>query len=349
MDNEPVDDFKGLVCFRYTLEESQMCDTFDRRDTLAAQPSSSDDDGSNDATSDAGALFGSSIKSVGRDTVSSACNLRASAALRTKIRSRSGDEVYEWERWLRRELLWLRNNQQLPQEKKDQPEEAWQGKDFFADEIEPASIALYKFRTGRWDEFACLLKAGKGEMTKKERDTTIAQVNFLRDITAGVASSKAAEIVVLELLLRAEEGIEEGAGSRVVSRYLDEILPLIEKWTLWMALTRPSPMQRHSRVFSPLDAMDDLDSLGLSGLLDEEMAQNFKESLDGMRFGATSGGKRLAAAILRRLSTQQMAEGGRTCQTATMPRQWMPSDRVGRARKDARSGRMESVTLRFCR
>ena len=89
MDNEPVDDFKGLVCFRYTLEECDMYDTFDSWDGLAAEPTSKE---------------GGGITSVGRDIISSACLLRASAALRTKIRSRGGDEVYEWERWLRQEL-----------------------------------------------------------------------------------------------------------------------------------------------------------------------------------------------------------------------------------------------------
>ena len=110
----------------------------------------------------------------------------------------------------------------MPHEEEDLPEEAWQGKDFFVEEIELASVVLYKFRTSLWDDFACLLKAGKGKMTKKQNDTTIARLNFLRDLTAGVASAKEAEVVFLELLLRTKEGSEEGGGSHVVSRYLDE-------------------------------------------------------------------------------------------------------------------------------
>jgi len=39
MDNEPIDDFKGLVCFRYTLEEEDMYRTFDAWDVLAADGS----------------------------------------------------------------------------------------------------------------------------------------------------------------------------------------------------------------------------------------------------------------------------------------------------------------------
>lgn len=326
MDNEPVDDFKGLVCFRYTLEEGDMYAAFDRWDALAVEPSSSSSssssvssasmNGSGDASDNSDS---SSIKSVGRDIISSTCNLRASAALRTKIRSRGGDEVYEWERWLRQEL-WLQN-QRLSQEeegaqKKQSPSDPasapllqpWQGQDFFGEEIEPASIALYKFRTGQWDEFAFLSKSKNGKMTKKQRETTVARLNFLRDITAGIASAKEAEIVVLELLLRAEDDDGGGGGSGMLSRYLDEILPLIEKWTLWMALTRPSPMQRHARVFSLLDAMDDFDSVGSLGLLESEMIQALKDSMDTYEFGASAGGKRLATAILKRMSAHLLVE-----------------------------------------
>lgn len=319
MDNEPVDDFKGLVCFRYTLEEEDMYQTFDLWDALAAEPSSSSSASSSVSTVavNGSDVAGSSIKSVGRDIISSACLLRASAALRTKIRSRGGgDEVYAWERWLRQEL-WLQN-QRLSQPEEQQSDAAttanpaalqpWQGKDFFVKEIEPASIALYKFRTGQWDEFAFLAKTRK--LTKKQRDTTVARLNFLRDIAMGVASAKEAEIVVLELLLRVEG---DGAGSSsssssTLSHYLDEILPLIEKLTLWMALTRPSPMQRHASVFALLDAMDDFDSVGSLGLEDGEMITSLREGMNEYDFGASAGGKRLAAAILKRMNTHLMVE-----------------------------------------
>ena len=93
-----------------------MYDVFDSWDELAADPSSStstlvgggsSSSGSNNDTSndeEASSLSSSSsgnsnnIQSVGRDVISSACLLSASAAIRTKIRSRGGDEVYEWER-----------------------------------------------------------------------------------------------------------------------------------------------------------------------------------------------------------------------------------------------------------
>ena len=300
MDNEPVDDFKGLVCFRYTLEEEEMYRTFDRWDALAAEPTA--------------AAAGAPVAAVGRDAVSAACLLRASAALRTKIRTRGGDEVFDWERWLRQEL-WLQNQHPTP------GQEPWQGRDFFAEEIRPAAVALYKFRTGQWEEFSFLSKTSKHKMTKRQRETVVAQLNFLRDLTTGVASAKEAQIAVLELLLRAEDG-EIGGG--MLSRYLDELLPLVETWTLWMALTRPSPMQRHARVFALLDAMDDLDSVGSLGSAaaagapssaggDAGMAvQSLRECMDEYEFGATAGGKRLAAAILKRMNAHLMIEEKRS-------------------------------------
>jgi len=316
MDNEPIDDFKGLVCFRYTLEEGDMYQVFDRWDSLAAEPSSrpsTDVDPS-----------GEDITPVGRDIVSSACQLRASAALRTKIRSRGGDEVYEWERWLRQEM-WARNQRRseqlgsdIGQEKSTSVRQPWQGKDFFDEEIKPASAALYKFRTGQWDEFYFLSKTGaKKNMTKKQRDTTVARLNFLRDITIGVTSAKEAEIVVLELLLRAEDaGADSSNSNHMLSRYLDEILPLIEKWSLWMALTRPSPMKRHARVFALLDAMDDVDAVGSLGLEMSSPGDDgngtigslLRERMDEYEFGTTAGGKRLAAAILKRMNAYLMVE-----------------------------------------
>jgi hypothetical protein len=312
MDNEPIDDFKGLVCFRYTIDEDDMYRTFDLWDALATEPMISSgggttmDDDDPAATSVVGA-----IESVGRDVLSSACLLRASASLRTKIRSSrdrgGGDEVYEWERWLRRRL-YIRNdashNEQRQSEEQPQQVPSWQGKDFFVEEIAPASIALYKFRTGLWDGFAFLSRT----LTRKQRDTTIARLNFLRDITLGVTTAKEAEIVVLELLLRVEHGDDSS-----LSRYLDDILPLVEKTALWMALMRPSSMQKQARVLALLDSMDDLDSVGGLGVAkpsgdNERVVSSLREAMNLYEFGASTGGKRLAAAILKRMNAHLMIE-----------------------------------------
>ena len=272
LDNEPVDDFKGVVCFRYTLDEDEMYKTFDEWDLLSAPPS-----------------LGSSeeVTSVGRDIVSAACLLRASAALRTKIRSRGGDEVYDWERWLREEL-W-RQNQRMSEEGGEPSSKPWQGKDFFSASLAPASIVLYKFRSGLWEDFSFISR----QATKARKDKIFAQLNFMRDMTSGVASAKEAEIVLLELLIRLEN------GEMNITRRLDEILSLIEASTLWMAIEKPSPMQRHKRVFALLDLIDDeAKTLPSDGLRD------LGSSLSEFEFGSAAS-RKVAAALLRRLDAHQ--------------------------------------------
>lgn len=294
------------LIFRYTLNEDDMYETFDQWDDLAAEPTAAISSSSDAASSSS---LSKSV-AVGRDIITSVCLLRASAALRTKIRSRGGDEVYEWERWLRQEL-WLQNQLLAKQQEKSKsttPLPPWQGKDFFAKKIQPAAIVLNKFRTRQWDEFAFLSKDVNKKMTKKERSSVIARLDFVRDVIMGVTAAKEAEIVVLDILLRAEEEAESNGGGSSLDRYLDEFLPLVESWTLWMALTRPSPMQRHARVFSLLDAMDDVDSVGVGMVAEEDEMENVKAAMDEYEFGASAVGKRLAAAILKRMSTYLMLE-----------------------------------------
>lgn len=114
--NEPIDDFKGLVCFRYTTEEKDMYKTFDAWDKLAAI--SDLDNGS-----------------VGRNIVADACLLRATAELRTKIRKR--DQVYLLERWLRMDVV----------------ENKHEGHAFYKTKVEPASFLLGQYREGTFNLF----------------------------------------------------------------------------------------------------------------------------------------------------------------------------------------------------
>ena len=105
------------------------------------------------------------ISSVGRETIAAACVLRASAILRTKIRSGGGDEVYEWERWLRH-VLWVQNQKLagINGTNGESTKQSWQGKDFFAECIQPASVALFKFRMHQWEEFSFLLGKNKQKL-----------------------------------------------------------------------------------------------------------------------------------------------------------------------------------------
>jgi hypothetical protein len=70
-------------------------------------------------------------------------------------------------------------------------------------------------------------------------------------------------------------------------------------------------MQRHARVFALLDAMEDVDSVGSfehsSGYDDMEI---LKECMNNYKFGATGSGKRLAAAILKRMNAHFMIKDG---------------------------------------
>lgn len=275
---------------RYTLEEQDMYQLFDDWDRLSAEPLqlSAEDSSSSEYTS-----------SVGRETIAAACVLRASAILRTKIRSGGGDEVYEWERWLRH-VLWVRNQQlaDMNGTNSESTPHSWQGKDFFAECIQPASVALFKFRMRQWEEFSFLGK------NKKERNTIISQLNFLKDIIGAATSVKEAEILVLELLLRAEEAAMK--NDKKLLSWLLEFLPSVEKISLWMALTRPSPMQRHNRVFELLDAIDgdsrqdtEADDIAL-----------LRKSLTEYNFGASASGRRLAAAILCRINSHLMVKDG---------------------------------------
>ena len=287
---------------RYTLEEKDMYQTFDCWDALAAEPSIELNGATAQSSTDDDSLPSESrIKQVGRDTIAAACLLRASAALRTKIRSGGGDEVYEWERWLRH-VLWVQNQKLAESNNGGTTQQSWQGKDFLAQEIEPASVALHKFRMGQWEEFNFLAT----KMTKLRKNTLISQLIFLRDVIGASASAKEAEILVLELLLRAQEHAANG-DDKMLSRDLDEYLPLIERWSLWMALSRPSPMQRHARVFELLDAMENNTSPDQSSLDD---VASLKEAMNEYTFGASASGKRLAAAILGRMNSYLMLKDG---------------------------------------
>lgn len=285
---------------RYTLDEQDMYQTFDRWDTLSAEPSTIVVNNENLQQSAEDASSSEFISSVGRETIAAACVLRASATLRTKIRSGGGDEVYEWERWLRH-VLWVQNQKlaDINGTNGESTKQSWQGKDFFAECIQPASVALFKFRMRQWEEFSFLL--GKN---KKEKNTIISRLNFLKDIIGAAASAKEAEILVLELLLRAEEAANKNDKKRL--SWLLEFLPSVEKISLWMALTRPSPMQRHNRVFELLDAIngdsrEDIEADDIALL---------RTSSTEYKFGASASGRKLAAAILCRLNCHLMMKDG---------------------------------------
>ena len=270
MNTEPIDDFKGLVCFRYTSDEKDMYETFDKWDTLAATPDAE-------------------LGSVGRDAVAAACMLRASAALRAKIRK--SEQALSLENWLRKDLI----------------ANGYEGKDFYQNNVEPASRALDIYIDGSFDSFQFVANSGKEDVNLI--NTIKMRLSFLRSLTSGVAATKEAEIVILDLLLRAEGS----AGKALALDELDSYLTGIETLAIWMAVSRPSPMVRNKRVFDILDIIDGGDLSGdLSGYVvtDEEKAQ-LKEDLSQFAFGASPAGKKLAISLLQRLNSHLLADAGK--------------------------------------
>lgn len=170
MDNESIDDFKGLVCFRYTKDEIKMYETFDNWDNLAST-----------LDLDNGC--------VGRGTVSDACLLRATTLLRTKIRKR--ENLLSLERWLRRDVIQNKS----------------EGNAFFKTKIEPASLTLGQYRTGEFNLFNFYSRRSKGG---KVWTSIAMRLNFLRLMTTTVTSVKDLEMVILDLLLRASGEGEDG-------------------------------------------------------------------------------------------------------------------------------------------
>jgi len=275
-DNEPIDDFKGLVCFRYTSNEKEMYKTFDRWDELAAI---SDIDN----------------RSVGRQTISDACLLRATAELRSKVRKR--DEIYALERWLRTYLL-------------GKDGEGQEGNAFFKKKIEPASLKLGQYREGAFNLFG-FYAASKGNA---HWDSITMRLHFLREMTNNVAATKEVEAVILELLLRAN-GSEGGISGKAMSlSNLDAYLHKVEQLALWVAVTKPASAKRTLKIFEFLDAIEEEEKEGGDASKIEAISQedksSLREALVVSEFGATASGKKIAIALLKRLNAFVLAQKG---------------------------------------
>lgn len=222
--------------------------------------------------------------SVGRETVSDACLLRASSVLRTKIRKR--DNLLSLERWLRRDII---------QNKRE-------GHIFYKKKIEPASLTLGQYRTGSFHLFGFYSRS-KGTKVW----TSIAmRLNFLRQMTTTVASVKDLELVILDLLLRACGA--EGEGSKMSLQELDQQLHGLEILALWMALSKPSVSKRYEKCLEFLDAIEngenDVD------LISQQDKSMIREALVVTEFSSTASGKRIAISIMKRINCHVLAQNG---------------------------------------
>ena len=244
-----------------------MYNTFDKWDILAAQPDTD-------------------MGSVGRETVAAACLLRASAALQMKIRK--NDEALALETWLRQELI----------------QNGYEGKEFFTSHVDPASKVLRAYRDGAFDSFDFTSRGGKADAMLSKSITR--RLSFLRTLTSSVSSAKEAEILILDLLLKAE-----GDGKKALA--LDELnlcLASVESCAIWMAVMRPSPVQRHKRAFDILNIVNS--GVLLDGMAEVVISEDEKKALRDeilhYDLGASPAGKKLAIALLQRINVQLLAE-----------------------------------------
>ncbi len=229
--------------------------------------------------------------SVGRKTVSDACLLRATAELREKIRKR--DELYSLERWLRRDVI---ENQQ-------------EGHVFFIKKIEPASLKLGQYREGTFNLFGFYAKS-KG---KEQWNSITMRLRFLREMTNNIPATREAEVVILELLLRANGS--EGDKNMDLSD-LDEYLHKVEQLALWMALTKPTAAEKSKKIFAFLDGIVSPDKQADKvEAISQEDKSSLREALVVSEFGSSAAGKKLAIVLLKRLNAFVLAQKGEPVST----------------------------------
>eukprot|EP00560_Eucampia_antarctica_P005735 CAMPEP_0197836248 /NCGR_PEP_ID=MMETSP1437-20131217/28357_1 /TAXON_ID=49252 ORGANISM="Eucampia antarctica, Strain CCMP1452" /NCGR_SAMPLE_ID=MMETSP1437 /ASSEMBLY_ACC=CAM_ASM_001096 /LENGTH=237 /DNA_ID=CAMNT_0043442277 /DNA_START=123 /DNA_END=836 /DNA_ORIENTATION=- len=118
------------------------------------------------------------------------------------------------------------------------------------------------------------------------------RLSFLRKLIQCNSSVKEAEMVILELLSRATSKDK----NRMSLSKLDDNLHAVEMTALWMALAKPSVMQRYNRWF---DFLNNADEIPLE--ISEEEKFFIKNELPIMNLGATASGKKLVGALLDRL------------------------------------------------
>eukprot|EP00558_Chaetoceros_sp_UNC1202_P004094 CAMPEP_0197244812 /NCGR_PEP_ID=MMETSP1429-20130617/9809_1 /TAXON_ID=49237 /ORGANISM="Chaetoceros sp., Strain UNC1202" /LENGTH=351 /DNA_ID=CAMNT_0042705225 /DNA_START=60 /DNA_END=1115 /DNA_ORIENTATION=+ len=223
--------------------------------------------------------------SVGRSTVSDACFLRAAADMRRKVRK--SEQVYALERWLRADVIKNKH----------------EGHIFYLKKVLPASLSLAQYREGEFELFGFYAR-GKGNKVWKSIDM---RLKFLREMTNNVSATKEAEMIILELLLRA--GGSEGSKPLTLTE-LDGYLHGVEQLVMWMALTKPPAAQRFAKCFDFLDAIRSEEKASAVSAIYQEDKSSLREALVVSEFGSTTAGKKVAIAILKRLNAYVLAQHG---------------------------------------
>lgn len=253
--NEPIDDFKGQVCFRETEAERDQEDIFEKWDKLA--------------------------ESAGRDTVADACIRLASAHLRKRVKK--NEEVNILDEWLKHDM-------------KEQGY-SYDGKQFFHEKVKAGSEKLNTFRAAPPRDLLAPYMRGEREDSDLIRSISARLMLFSRISNSKLLCNVEVELVVLHQLTQ-NLSLEE----------LERTFKLFEPITLWMLLTKPSPVARHRRCFEFLDYISTDGNRRKSGtLINKEESGQIKNILKSSNFGSTPSGKKTAMALLERLNAHELS------------------------------------------
>lgn len=164
-------------------------------------------------------------------------------------------------------------------------------------------LFLQQYRTGNFHLFG---------FYSRSKDTKIwtsilMRLNFLREMTTTVTSVKDLEMVILDLLLRAC-GTEGESTTKMSLKDFDQQLYNLEILALWMALSKPTGSIRYQKCFEFLNALESGDN-DMNLLFKEDKAIT-REALFDFDFGSTASGKKVAAAIIKRINCDVQTQGG---------------------------------------
>ncbi|CAJ1946582.1 unnamed protein product [Cylindrotheca closterium] len=269
-DHEIIDDFKGLVCYRYTPEEKEMYKAFDAWDAMSSS------------------VIDLEAGVVGRKTVSDACLMRATTSLKQKIASRK--QLLALEQWLRKEM----------------EAKSIVGSEFYNTEIQPASLVLGQFREGVLQPFG-FSKSGK---IMKSWPSIELRLNFLREMIQGIPATKEVEMVVLDLGLRAGGGGGNKALTLdKVERYLGAAEQLVLYFALVRPTAREK-YEKCFALLEAIDTeiSRGSSSSGKLGVLNEDDTLAMYTAISLNSLGSNAAGKRLCLALLKRLNTSVLLQ-----------------------------------------
>ena len=287
---EPVDEFKGMVCFNYIREEARQDETLDKWNMLC--------------------------EDVGRNTVERACILLAQIELHAKL-PKNG-EIDMMEDYLK---VYMEQRQPLSRHDaigNDIDTFSHDGAKFFDEKVVPTSKMLKLFHDGHLHLLHATSSTSSPFSGQRHH---LPSLSFLRGATQ-IATSKEIEIVVLDILLNWETTEDH---KRKVA--FQDVLRHVESVALWMMVAKPKLPLRVKRCFDIINYLNDVDadpaevSADSSKTTSTEAAEplspieltNDEKSavlsmLNEHDFGSTAANIKVAKLILERLNEYELIE-----------------------------------------